>query len=394
MPNVRSVSIGVWVNVGARNEKRSNNGISHFIEHMAFKGTETRSAYQIAREIESVGGQLNAFTSREQTCFYAHLLDENLPQAIDVLADITAHSLFRDEDIEREKGVVLEEIRNMKDTPDELIFEYFLENIFPHHPLGYPILGTEKNVSRFTRETVVQFIEENYTLNNVVIAAAGNLEHKAVVASINDKFIFANDHPRRGNRKPFAPMAGLKVYEDDISQAHICLGGRGLPYGNPQKYALLVLNTILGGGMSSRLFQTIREKLGLAYSIYSFLDLMADTGLFGVYLATNPNQIEKCIDLVRRELWKLKKQPVGKKELQQTKNQLKGNLMLGLEKTSSRMNRIAKMEIYQGEFETLDGVLDNINRVSPEHIMEIARILFDEVKLYTTILKSNRRSHS
>ncbi len=387
IPYVRSISIGAWFTVGSRDETVENNGISHYIEHMMFKGTKTRKAYEIAESLESVGGQLNAFTSKELTCYYAHILDEHLPIAIDVIADILTNSIFDEAEMQKEKQVILEEINNLEETPEEMIHELFLGDLFPNHPLGFSTIGTRDNVLKFDRKAILNYLSRNYTTDRLVIAAAGNVEHAQLVKMVEEHFEDFRNSGQRTYLPPSNAVHRKRIVENGGIQAHICLGTQAYPYRNPKKFGLLVLNTLLGSGMSSRLFQNIREKYGLAYSIYSYIDFLQDTGLFGVYIGTDKEKIDDSIGLIDRELQRLMKEPVSDEELQRTKSQLKGNLMLGLESTSSRMNRLAKMEIYLQNYYTLDDTLLEIESVSAKDILDIANELFNQGRIITTILK-------
>ncbi len=386
IPYVRSVSIGAWLITGSRDEQAQNNGISHFIEHMLFKGTEHRSAAEIAQSLESVGGQLNAFTGKEQTCYYAHVLDEHLPLAVDVLADILKNSVFDPTEMEKEKRVILEELNAIEETPEELIHELFVQDLFPAHPLGFSIIGKRENIGAFRREDIFGYLNENYSANRLVVAAAGNVDHQQLVKLVEkhfDRFGAVSEHRYV---PPTAPVAGKNVVEDGALQAHVCVGTQSYSYRNEKKFGLLVLNTLLGAGMSSRLFQNVREKYGLAYSVYSFLDYLWDTGIFGIYVGTDREKIDNTVELVTKELDHLRREPVSEDELERTKSQLKGNLMLGLESTASRMNRLAKMEIYLEEYFTLDDTIREIEQVTSQDIMEIANELFVPERLYVTIL--------
>ena len=387
IPAVRSISIGVWLTVGSRDETAANNGISHFIEHMVFKGTSNRSAADIAQSLESVGGHLNAFTGKEQTCYFAHILDEDLPIAVDVISDFLINSLFLDDEMEKEKRVILEELNNIEETPEELIHEHFVEDLFPNHSLGLSIIGKRENIQTFSVDDIHAYLNQNYTSDRIVIAAAGNVDHKTLVQLVKRYLGQTTTSSKHAYEKPCANSREQHVIENGAIQAHVCLGTQSYSYKNNKKYALLVLNTLLGSGMSSRLFQNIREKYGLAYSIYSFVDFLIDTGLFGVYIGTTKDNVKDSIELIFKELKELKDTAVSDEELERTKSQLKGNLMLGLESTSSRMNRLAKMEIYLDEYVTLDDTLSEIEKVSTADLLDVANELFDEKKIYTTILK-------
>jgi len=387
IPHVRSVSIGIWLIVGSRNETDDNNGVAHFLEHMMFKGTKNRNALEIAESLESVGGHLNAFTGKELTCYYAHILDEHLPIAVDVLADILLNSLFDAEEMEKEKRVILEELSTLEETPEELIHELFLKDLFPQHPLGFSTIGKRENISGFRRGHIFDFIRENYTPKNMVVAAAGNVNHLELVTFIDEKFKNFDNPGISHYQPPSKAYFGKNIIENGAIQAHLCMGTQSYSYRDSKKFGLLILNTLLGSGMSSRLFQNIREKYGLAYSIYSFTDFLLDTGLFGIYIGTDKLKIDESIRLISAELENLMNEPVPHEELKRTISQLKGNLMLALESTSSRMNRIAKMEIYLQNYFTLDDTLQEIEKVTQEDILTIANELFDNQRLFTTILK-------
>ena len=385
IPTVRSVAVGVWVNVGGRSENEDNQGVSHFLEHMIFKGTKKRSALDIALEIEAVGGQLNAFTGKELTCFYCQLLDENVDISIDVLSDILTNSVFKEEEISKEKTVITEEINNLEDTPDELIYDYFIKEIFPNHPLGLPILGTAQTVNSFNSEDFKTLIGNKYTTDKVVIAAAGNIEHEQVYKLVENAFQLQKK-PEKSNNSVLPPIqSGRKIFNRSINQTHICLGVRSYPYASMKKYPFFVLNTILGGGMSSRLFQSIRETFGYAYAVYTFSEALSDTGLFGVYVGTDRKHLEHVIDLVKEEFDKVLADKIDENELARIKTQLKGNLMLGLESTSSRMNRLGKMEVYLKDYVSLDDIINNINQVTAEQVREVANELLNPDDLLTVI---------
>ncbi|MFQ5705927.1 MAG: M16 family metallopeptidase [bacterium] len=390
IPHVRSVSLGVWLIVGSRDENVENNGISHYIEHMLFKGTNKRKAQEIAESLESVGGHLNAFTAKELTCYYAHILDEHLTIAIDVISDILKNSIFDRDEMEKEKQVIVEEINNIEETPEDMVHDLFQNNLFPNHSLGLSIVGSRENVLNFKRENLLDYIDKNYTSNRIVIAAAGNVVHSQLVGLAEKKFAEFKSSAEPNYPNPTQPLKLRNIFENGGIQAHLCLGTHSYSYRNPKKFGLLVLNTLLGSGMSSRLFQNIREKYGLAYSIYSYIDFLFDTGLFGVYVGTDRNKLDSSIELISKELDKLRKNRVSAADLNRTKSQLKGNLMLGLESTSSRMNRLAKMEIYLQKYYTLDDTLLEIERVSSDDLLEIANELFDPNRICYTILQPHK----
>ncbi|MFQ6112558.1 MAG: M16 family metallopeptidase [bacterium] len=394
IPYVRSISIGVWFTVGSRDETAANNGISHYIEHMTFKGTKTRKAYEIAESLESVGGQLNAFTGKELTCYYAHILDEHLPIAIEIIADILTNSIFDETEMKKEKQVILEEINNLEETPEELVHELFVGDLFPNHSLGFSTIGTRDNVLKFDRRTLSSYLSANYTTDRLVIAAAGNVNHSRLVKLVEKNFNNLRNSGQRHYVPPSKPVQGKRIIENGGIQAHLCVGTQSYSYESPKKFGLLVLNTLLGSGMSSRLFQNIREKYGLAYSIYSYIDFLQDTGLFVVYIGTDKDKIDDSIELINQELRILMTEAVSDDELQRTKSQLKGNLMLGLESTSSRMNRLAKMEIYLQNYYTLDDTLLQIESVTSKDILNIANELFPQGRILTTVLRPKTHATS
>jgi len=385
MPHVRSVSLGVWIEAGSRDETAENSGISHFIEHMLFKGTEKRNTMDIAGSLEDVGGQLNAFTSKELSCYSAHILDEHLPLAIDVLSDILLHSRFLSQDIQKEKLVILNEIDHYRETPEEIVFEKFYENMFPEHPLGYLIYGTEKTISKFSRADILNYLKNNYTQGRIVIAAAGNLIHDEFVSTIETKFAGFPEHSKFQRSVPSLTPRATEQH-DTCAQAHVCIGAKSVSYNNIRKFPLLILDTVFGSGMSSRLFQIVREQYGAAYSIYSFVDFYSDTGVFGVYVGTDPSKKEQCIELILNEFKRMRNIPLKEEELQKAKSQLKGNLVLGLEGTGSRMHRLAKMELYLHDYFSVDYTLNKIDSVTIQDVQDIACELFSEGSLYTTQL--------
>ncbi len=390
IPHVRSIAIGFWFDTGSRDELEDYSGIAHFLEHMNFKGTARRSAGQIAREIEGRGGILNAFTSKEVTCYHARVVDEQTARAVDVLSDITHNSLFDPKEIDRERGVILEELKNVEDTADDLVFEHFMAQVFPQHPLGRSVLGNKQSLQTIHGENLSDFCTQTYHGKRVVIAAAGRLNHKRLVRMIEKRL--GNTLGVDQNRTSPA-FPDMKDQRQDLhtatQQAHILWGCRGLSYSDRRKYVLFILSTLLGGGMSSRLFQTVREKHGLAYSVYSFMDNYQDSGLFGIYAGTQPERAEEALELIKKEIHKLIAHPVSARELKRTKDQLKGNIMLGLESPNSRMHRLAKMEILTGSWVPIDDVIARIDEVTSEDIQSIAKELFEEQVLFTTVLWPN-----
>jgi predicted Zn-dependent peptidase len=376
MPQVRSVSIGVWVRAGSRWEPAGSAGISHFIEHLLFKGTESRSAEQIARAIDGVGGALDAFTSRENTCFYAKVLGEHLPLAVDLLSDLLLHPRLAPEDIEKERRVVLEEIKMVEDDPDDLIHDLFAERFWKGHPLGRPVLGTRESLAGLSREVVLRHLADYYQPDRVVVAAAGDLEHDRVVELVRGAL-----GDWQGRSIPLdggAPVCYHTTHheERDSAQLHLVLGSEGLPYGHSHRYAFYLQNAILGSSMSSRLFQEIREKRGLAYSIYSYQASYYDSGLMAVYAGTSPESYPQVVELILAECARLRDDPVDLEEFTRAKQQIKGNLLLGLESTSSRMTRLAKAEIYFQHYFDLDDIIRCIDEVTPETFAELNRLIF------------------
>lgn len=387
IPYVHSVSIGLWILAGTVDESRDNNGVAHFLEHMVFKGTESRSSFEIADSLEALGGHLNAFTSKEITCYYAHVLDENIDLAVDILTDLIMHPRLADEDISKEKQVVVEEINELKDSPEELVQEYFIQSLYEPHPISFSTLGTKESVNSLTRRKILDFLKSNYTADRIVVAAAGNLEHEKIV-ELSRKYLqeLPVSSNRNSNSLPKEKQITKRV-SNNFLQAHICMGRRSFSYSDKRRYPMLLLNTILGFGMSSKLFQNIREKHGLAYSIYSFADFLKNTGVFGIYLGTDKEKIDKAIELIETELDTFKCNLVDKEELEKKKNQLKGNLLLGLESTSNRMNRLAKTEINYNRFFSINTIITSIDSVTIDQIYELSCWLFKEKKLSKIILE-------
>ena len=382
MPHVRSVAVGIWVDTGSRNEPESRGGVSHLIEHLVFKGTSSRTGEEIARAIDSVGGQMDAFTAKEHTCFYVSVLDEHLPLATDLLSDILLRPLFGAEDIEREKSVVLQEIRMAEDTPDDLVHDLFAARIWPEHPLGRPILGRREVVQSFSRENILDHFREEYCPERIIIAVAGNVEHGRVVELFGERFngFLRRPVPRDGAPPVLTP--GLEVVEKkSLEQVHLVVGFPGLHQGAPERYALYLLNDVIGGGLSSRLFQEVRERQGLVYSIYSGTQAYRDTGVMYISAATDPQNFSKVLKSILKEVRALKKDGISTNELRRAKDHLKGNLMLSLESTSSRMNRLARQELSFGAFFSLDEMLKAIDQVREEEVQSLIHRLLDENQL-------------
>jgi len=386
MPAVKSASIGVWVKVGSRDESPEVAGVSHFIEHMLFKGTERRSAQEIAKAIDAVGGTLDAFTSRESTCFYAKVLGEHLPLAIDILADTFLNSRLARDDIDRERQVVLQEIKMVEDTPDDLVHDLFAEAIWGDHPVARPILGSKEIVLRLSQSDVRRHMDRFYRPDRTIIAAAGDVEHDRLVDLVLRAFDGFDGQSIHLDPPAPVSMPAVRVEERDTAQLHLCLGMDGLSHAHEDRYAISLLNAMLGGSMSSRLFQEVRENRGLAYSIYSYQASYRDCGLLVVYAGTSPESSSQVVDLIRAECARLRDEPVDSIDLQQAKDQLKGNLLLGLEGTSSRMTRLAKMEIYFQRNHELDEIIAGIEEVSADQFQALAeRILRDEAFAITSI---------
>lgn len=384
--HIKSISAGIWVKTGSRNETSDQAGITHFLEHMLFKGTENRSSFEIAQSMESVGGYLNAFTSTEYTCYYARCLDSKLEDALDVLSDMVRHSTFPEEEMQKEKNVVLEEMKMYKDSPDDFVFEEFSSQVFKDHPIGRPILGFENTVLSFTRESLFGYIDQRYQPDNLLVAVAGHVNHDDVVGHVTKVL----DHePSRPTVNEDQPLPNYEVKQQEISkpieQAHMILGRRALNYDHPDKYLLLLANTVLGGGMSSRLHQNIREKYGYCYSIGTFNQSYIDSGLFGVYIGTDKDYVSHVRELINREFERLQSEKVEEKELSEAKAHLKGKLLLSQENTSNRMTRMAKSEIYFNRYITLDELVENIDAVHSEDLLNFSQNFF-EPSLYSETL--------
>jgi predicted Zn-dependent peptidase len=386
MPHVRSVSVGVWLKRGSRHETDAEAGVAHFVEHMLFKGTFTRTAQQIAQTIDSIGGQLDAFTSKEYAGYYIKVLDEHLPLAIDLLSDMVMHPALAPADIAREQSVILEEIKMVEDAPDDLVHEVFAEQFWARHPLGRPILGTPETVSSFTSEGLRRYFEQTYLAPNLIVAAAGRIEHASVRALIERAFERLPTAAAPAADVPPAITPGVVVREKDIEQSHVCLGTAAYPQAHADRHALYVLNTILGGSMSSRLFQHIREDRGLAYAVWSSLMAFSDTGAMTIYAGCATDRVEEVVDLTIAELGGLRTTPVPADELQRAKDHLKGSLMLSLENTSSRMSQLAKQELTFGRQFTLDEILRSIDAVSAGDVQRVASDLFKDGAVVATVV--------
>lgn len=380
IPSVRSVSVGIWIEAGSRDEEVHQAGISHFIEHMVFKGTKKRQMHHIAQRMEAVGGYLNAFTSKEYTCYYARALDEHLDRAVDTICDLVISPNFPEKEISKEKDVVLEEMKMYEDSPEDLIFDRFESVIYGDHELGRPVIGYPETVMALDREQLRSYVDRTYAPDRIVLAAAGNVDHDRLVrfarTALGDFSRKAGPPTRVAMQNGYRP----KTVEESrpIQQAHVVLGTRGLDVHDEDRVALTVLNTILGGGMSSRLNQNIREKYGFCYNVYSFMNMYSDSGDFGVYIGTDAQKVDRAIKLIKKELQKLVDVPVSSRMLNQAKNQVRGSVMLGLESMSNRMMRIGRQELYFERYITLDEINGDVEAVSAEDVQQVADKLFEE----------------
>jgi len=386
MTQVRSISIGVWLTRGSRHETAENGGIAHFVEHMLFKGTAMRSAEDIAQAIDSIGGQLDAFTAKEYASYYIKVLDEHLPLAIDILSDIVLNPAFSPADVEREKKVVVEEIKMVEDTPDDLVHELFTQGFWENHPLGRPILGMRETVESFSADLLRNYFVNVYTPRNLIVSAVGNLEHGRVRELVEEKFGSLNSGGVTVGEDAPTVVPKVLIRNKELEQSHLCLGASSYPQNHDDRYSSYVLNTLLGGSMSSRLFQNVREKRGLAYAVFSGLSAYRDAGSLTVYAGCANEAVGEVIDLVVEELRTIKQAPVPDAELQRAKDHLKGSLMLSLENTASRMSHLARQEIYFDRQFGLDETLLGIERVTPAEVQRVAVDLFRNDSLAATVL--------
>src|SRR5262245_30471384 len=387
MAHIRSISIGIWMRTGSRDEPPESNGISHFVEHMVFKGTKSRSARDIARQVDSIGGNMDAFTGKETICFNIKVSDDHLPVALDILSDLVLNPIFDPKDIAREKGVILEEIKMDEDNPDYLVHEIFTQNFWKDHPLGKPILGTKETVRSFKQENLFDFYRERFSPNNIIISAAGNLNHAKFVGLIQERFAGLKPVPN-GYHQP-APAVTPRIitrHKKALEQVQLCLGVPSHPIWHEKRYVSYVLNTVLGGGMSSRLFQKVREEQVLVYSIYSDLNPYRDTGCLTVYAGTSLESTHSVVDSVMAEFRELKRERLPDEEVRRAKDQLKGSLMLSLESSTSRMSNLARQEMYFQRFFSLDETIEQIEAVTDSEVVEMANQLFDPDKIAMTVL--------
>ena len=385
MEHIRSISLGIWVGVGSRDEMEGENGISHFVEHMIFKGTRNRSSLQIAKVLDAIGGLSNAFTGKEHTCYHSKVLDKHLPTLAEILSDIFLNSIFDPQDMDRERQVILQEINMMEDTPEDRIHVLFNRLCWIDHPLGMCVLGTDESVSNIKKETILNYINRFYTPPRIIITAAGNIEHDALVAHFEPLFNSIKSGTEDPPRSIPHVHADISCQWKDLEQVHICLGGKAPNLSSDVRFAGAVLNTILGGNMSSRLFQEIREKRGLAYSLYSFLSAYMDTGLMGVYVGTDPSQVNQVLEIVNREIRKIRDGEVSESDLSAALEHLMGGVLLGAENTDVRMMRLAKNDYVFGRYVSYDELVAKLQEVTVDQVVAVAQDTFqnDEVSLVT-----------
>ena len=380
LPTVRSAAFGIWVGVGSRDETPVLNGATHYLEHLLFKGTERRSALDISSALDAVGGEMNAFTAKEYTCYYARVLDNDLPLAIDVVSDMLTGSLIREEDILTERDVVLEEIAMTEDDPSDVVHDLFAQVMFGSSPLGRPVLGTVDTINALTRDQVAGFYRRRYRPEHLVVSAAGNVDHAKVVRQVEKAFTAAGALKRtdavpadpRGGVRALRTAGRVEILDRPTEQAHLVLGLPGLARNDERRWALGVLNSALGGGMSSRLFQEVREKRGLAYSVYSYASSYADTGLFGIYAGCQPKRVEEVLKICQEELQRVAEQGITEEELSRAIGQISGSTVLGMEDTGSLMSRIGKAELCYGTHLSVDDLLAKISAVTLDDVREVA----------------------
>jgi predicted Zn-dependent peptidase len=374
-----TVSMGLWLKTGGRHENELNNGISHFIEHMLFKGTSKRTAFDIAKDMDAVGGTINAFTGKEYTCFYARTLRKDMDLAFDVLSDMHKHSLFKDDDIEKEKYVIMQEVKMIEDNPEEYIYDMFNESYFKGHPLGLPILGKEKNIERFTRNVLIDHLETYYSPDNLIITATGRINHDMFVEKVEKLFcdVIKRDVQEMPMTEPI-PYKNVNIYERDLEHMYLCIGTKGVSQVDRRRYALYVLNAIMGGSMSSHLFQEVREKRGLVYNIYSYVNCYHDTGTFGISTSTSRESIKEVLTLVKEEIGRIRDNGITESELAFSKEHIKGNLFISLESSEARMGRLAKNEIYFGEYIPLKETIRQIDSIKKSEVDRMAREIFED----------------
>jgi predicted Zn-dependent peptidase len=386
MPEVRSATVGFWVGAGSRDEPEGLFGATHFLEHLLFKGTDSRTAREIAEAIDAVGGELNAYTTKEYTAYYARVLDDDLPLAVDILADITRHPAFPPDEVETERTVILEEIRMRDDTPDDLVHDVFYETLWPDHPLGRAVLGTYESIEEISRDGIAGYFDDYYKPENLVVAAAGHVDHDDLCARVESAFAGTGGGRELVHTAPPPFEPSVKVVPRDSEQAHVVLGTVGLSRSDADRYALGVLTHILGGGMSSRLFQEVREKRGLAYSVYAYRSPYRDTGTFAVYAGTSPSTVKEVLDLVEAELDKVAADGVSEGELERAKGHVRGSMALSLEDSGSRMTRLGRNELVEGELLTVDEIVGRVEAVTLDDVARVAKRLFADQRYVLTVV--------
>mgnify|MGYP002629734914 CR=1 FL=1 len=386
LPHLRSVAVGVWLTRGSRHEPAEQTGIAHFVEHMLFKGTPNRSAEEIAQQVDSIGGQIDAFTSKEYAGYYLKVLDEHLPLAVDILADLISNPLLAADDIEKEKKVILEEIKMVEDTPDDLVHEIFAEGFWAGHPLGRPILGTAQSVAALDQATLRRYFSTTYVASNFVVVAVGNLDHDRVQALLERALASIPHNGPDAEQSPPIVASSVQIRKKELEQSHVVFGTAALPQHHPERYAGYALNTTLGGSMSSRLFQNVREKRGLAYAVYSGLSAYQDAGALSIYAGCANEAVAELIDVVIAEIRQMKAGGLDAVELRRAKDHLKGSIMLGLESTSSRMSHLARQEMYRDRTVGLDEMLASIERVTAADVLRLADRFFTNGSLAVTVL--------
>ena len=386
MPYVRSVALGVWLRRGSRHEKASESGLAHFIEHMVFKGTERRSQAQIAQELDEIGGQSDAFTSQEYAGFHAKVLGEHVPRAMDLLSDIVLAPSFDAEELERERMVIFEEIKSVEDAPEDRVHDSFVEFFWPNHPLGRPILGTAETVGNFQRDDLVRFFRKIYAPSNIIVAAAGDVEHDALFELASSHFASLDTPPDDAIESPPTVHPTIRMQPKELEQTHLVIGTVAPPQASPDRYVAYVLSAILGGNLSSRLFQVIREERGLAYSVYSGLNCFRDAGQFSIYAGTDPKHVSEVVDLTIEEIRRIKSEAVPADELERAKSHMRGSILMSLESTGSRMSQIARMEMTAGRHVTPEETIASVEAVSSEDVLRLATEMFGGRSLAMTVL--------
>jgi len=376
IPHLHSVSMGIWLNVGSRDETENESGLTHFIEHMLFKGTEKRSAQEIAKQLDAVGGMSNAFTSKENTCFHAKVIDTHLPLVVDILSDIFLHSVFDRAEVEREREVILQEIHMVEDTPDEYVHILFNRNFWDGNPMARPIFGSIQTVQSFTQEMILGYLNRGYHPDRIVVSAAGNVKHEEFLKLVEPAFSNIQRHSHALSRTVPRINSRVNLYPRDLEQIHLCLGTRGTSLVEKERYSCSILNVILGGSMSSRLFQEVRERRGLAYSIYSFLSSHTDAGMLGIYGAVRPQNFMETLEVIRGEVRRFKEEPISEGELRAAKEHIKGGIYLAAENTDNRMSRLAKNEIIFDRFVPYEEIEEGLEAVTVEEVQSLAQELF------------------